>query len=201
MSQAPPAEIDSDELWRRITERPRPFNIVDLPQNGVDGKAVGSVAMVVLTQTEQQAVIAAADRWVRKFIAAEKTGTADKSEAYETLYSSRCAVETLSRAMRSTKDPTKPAFMGADVPGRLSNLFLPDEIAVLMREYLNTRQTLGPIVATLTDDEYPLWKERLKAGALLCPLAYLTSGATSELLLRLGADLMKLQTASTSPGE
>lgn len=201
MPQAPPAEIDSDELWRRLTERPRPFNVVDFPQKGVDGKAVGSVAMVVLTQTEQQAVIAAGDRFVRKFILTEKTGTIDKSEAYETLYSSRVAVETLARAMRNVKDPTKPAFMGADVPGRLSNLLLPDEIAVLMREYLITRQTLGPIIATLSDDEYALWKERLKAGALLHPLAFLTSGATSELLLRLGADLMRSQTASSSPGE
>lgn len=197
MSQAPPTDIDSDELWRRITERPRPFNIVPLPQKDASGKPVGRVAMVVLTQTEQQAVIAAADRFVRKFILAEKTGTTDRSEAYETLYSSRAAVETLARAMRKENDPTKPAFMGADVPGELSNRFLPDEIAVLMKEYINTRVSLGPIVATMSDDEYSLWKERLKAGALLYPLAYLTSGLTSELLLRMGADLMRSQTDST----
>jgi hypothetical protein len=194
MEQVPPQDIAPDELWRRITERPRPHRVIDLPQKDAGGKAVGRVAMVVLTQTEQQAVIAASDRWVRKFIASEKTGTMDRSEAYETLYSSRAAVETLSRAMRRDTDPTRPAFMGSDVPGLLSNHFLPDEIAVLMKEYLHTRATLGPIVSTMSDDEYALWKERLKAGALLYPLAYLTSGLTSELLLRLGADLMRSQT-------
>jgi hypothetical protein len=85
-----------------------------------------------------------------------------------------------------------------------SDVLTADEMAVLYRQYEITQSSLGPIVATMSDDVFSAWMAKIERGADDDSfLASLTLGAMTDLLIllvRAWRQQMGKPSPGTSPG-
>lgn len=162
----PPETIDASDLWLALTAMPRPHKVVPFPRKipGSD-EPVGELAIWPLTQEEQMASNAEADRFTKKLLKDPQK----KDEAnlgYEHTYANDVAVQVLYRACRDPKDLAKPAFPSpTDIRAKLST----DEIGVLFSVYSTVQFEIGPIVAGMTKGEREAWILRLEEGGSAFP--------------------------------
>ncbi len=200
MSEAPPQGIDPSDLWHQMTTMPRPHHLVDIPRVGADGKAIGQLAMVVLTNQETQAATAAAEKFTRKALreADAMPGKGEPTEGYETMFANRASIEVLVRSCRRLDNLNLPFFPGADAVAAKMTL---DEIDVLFAAYKAVRYELGPIAKSMTETEYNAWIDVLGKGASSVPLAPMTSDLRSLLLVRMARDLLTSRMDRSSLGE
>lgn len=191
----PPANIEPSELFRLLSEMPRPSQVVDFPRKiGPDGKPLPKMAIWVLTQEEQMACRRSAERLAQEHVKDGKKG----SLGYEELYSDAMFVEVLFRACRVEGDLSRPVF---PTPKHIRQTLSTDEIAVLFRNYMTVQLELGPIVATMTEEQMNAWIERLAEGGSAFPFDSWDSDVQRVLLLFMARLVVSLRTGTNSVGE
>lgn len=195
----PPENIEASELWLALTAVPRPHRIVDFPRNlpGTN-EPVGKLAIWPLTQEEQMASNAEADRFMKELL----KNPQKKDEAnlgYHHTFTNETAVQVLFRACRdpNSKNFEKPAFPS---PGLLRAKLTADEIGVLFNSYLRVQSEVGPIVAYLSDEEMDAWLERIGEGGSLFPLDSLSWEMREQLLRHSAFRLRSFLTDTPSAG-
>lgn len=141
----------------------RPYKVVDFPRNDENGQPIGKVAIRVLTQEEQLAASAAAEKVAREVLKEQNKDTF----GYERVYVDSVCVETLFRACRDPEDVKKTAF---PTPRDVRQNLTTEECAMLFRNYLTVQLELGPAIYSLSDEEAEAWIDRLAEGGSYAPL-------------------------------
>ena len=196
----PPSNVDPTDLFARLSKMERPSRIVDFPRTDpATGKALGQVAIVILTQAELMSCHTAAEEYAQAMLK-NPAHRASGSLGYEDLYRDGKVCEMLQRACRRVHEgkpipvPWFPTVQG------LRQFLIAPEIAVLISAYIDWQQESGPIVGSMTQDEMDSWIELLKEGASRLPLARLSSEARTDLLMHSVSRLRSYSTDSTSYG-
>ncbi len=193
----PPKDVSPSELWTALMATPRPWKVVDFPRvDPFTKEPVGQLAIWVLTQEEQIAASAEADR-VSKQLLKDPQREGDANIGYTNIYGNEATVQVLYRACRDAKDVTRPAFPSASV---LRKHLSVDEISVLAVLYMQVQASLGPIVASMTADEEKLWIGRLADAGDVFPTAVLSLREMEALLLSSAKQLVSFWTATSSAG-
>lgn len=188
----PPENIEPSDLWRLLQAQPRPHRTVDFPRVGPDGQPIGQVAIWVLTQEEQMACNAEAEKVARKLLKDGKRGDL----GYEALFNNEGAVQVVFRACRDPKDHKRPAFPGATA---IRESLTADEVGMLFEHYLTVQLELGPIVASLSSEELDAWVARIaEGGAFFFDL--LSRETQKTLAISMASRLATSPTGSTSAG-
>lgn len=189
----PPKDTGPSELWVRLQEMPRPSRVVDFPRKMPTGESVGQVAIWVLTQEEQMAAAAEAEKLAKRLV---KDGKREDL-GYEALYADAVCVEVLARACRVDGELKRPAFPSA---GQIRELLTVDEIAALFNHYLTVQLELGPTVARMSEQEMNAWVERLAEGGSAFPFDLLSSDLQKILVLFMARRLVSSSTDMSSAG-
>jgi hypothetical protein len=191
-------EMAPSELWLALQQIPRPTREVPFPRNipGTD-QPVGHVLMWPLTQEEQMAANAEADRWTKKLLA-DPQKKEEANLGYAHTYTNEVAVQVLVRACRDVKsEGTRPAFPSAN---QMRAVFSTDEIGVLFSQYCTVQSELGPIRAHMSKEEADAWIVRLAQGGSTFPLDSLSLGLQRTLVLTMASQLVSCWTAMSSAG-
>lgn len=193
----PPTDLNPSELWMALTKIPRPWEVVDFPRVDPITKApIGQLAIWVLTQEEQIAACAEADR-VAKQLLKDPQRQGEANIGYENLYYNESTVQVLYRACRDVKDVKRPAFPSASM---LRKQFSVDEISALAVLYLQVQGSIGPVVATMSAEEEKAWIGRLAEAGNVFPTSLLSPREQERLLLSMALQLVSFWTATPSPG-
>ncbi len=184
------------DYWLAITAVPRPSQIVDFPRKGADGKFLGELRIQVLTQEEQILCSAEAERFTKKAIKDLPKG--DEAQlGYQNVYNNSAAVEVLFHSCRRRDDAKEPFFPSRDA---IRKSLTPDEVGVLMMHYYTVQAELGPIVASMTDEQVDDIVARLGEGGSRFPLDLLSWDAVKTLAFIMACRLHNSVTATSLPG-
>ena len=164
------------DLWTAIMQMPRAHKLVDFPRK-VDGKPIGQVAIVVLTQEEQIQAAASTEAFTRKVIK-DMPKEGDARRGYDDVYSNHMAVELLFRCCKKSEDPKSNFFPTTHA---IQDHMTPDEVGVLVRAYMEVQSEIGPIMASMSDEEVEAWVKRLREAGSRVPLASLSLAALIDL--------------------
>ena len=191
------SELPPNQLWAEIMAVPRPHRLVDFPrQNPVTKAPFGQVAILVLTQEEQMAASASAERFTRQLLK-ESPKQDDAKRGYDDIYSNAAATEILFRACKRKEDLVSPFFPSAESIRRVMSL---DEVSILMNHYFTAQVEMGPIVSQISTEEIEAWIKRLGEGGSSFPLDFLSLDALKSLALSLACLLHKSSMSKSSPG-
>jgi len=189
----PPSDTSASVLWAKLQEMPRPSKLVEFPRKGVDGNPVGQLRIRVLTQEEQLICTDAAEKFAKARLKDGKRGEI----GYEDLFSNAMCVEILYRACRDESNLDKAAFPS---PKALQQQLTTDECDRLFAHYLTVQLELGPIIATMDEDTYNAWVERLAEAEGAYPLDLLSPDVLKRLAVTMAKQIMKYRTAASSVG-
>lgn len=195
----PKSDIHASELYARLaaeTEEDRPFEVVDFPRKGPDGEPLGKVAIWTLKQREILAAQAEATRKTREYIR-EKQQADERIEGFDRIFDNICATEMLVRFCRDPERRKIPIFPNGEA---VRALLTSDEMATLTSRYALTQLRLGPIVATMDDEEYEAWVTTIGEGGAAAPLHLLSWELRIHLLTRLARERWISRTANSSAG-
>lgn len=190
-------EISASDLWLALTALPRPHKKVPFPRNmpGTDDP-VGELAIWPLSQEEQMAANAEADRFTKKLLKDPQ----QKDQAnlgYHHTYGNETAVQVLYRACRDPKDISRPAFPS---PSLMRAKLSTDEIGVLFNQYCTVASEIGPIVAYMSNEERESWIARLAEGGSAFPFDSLSWEQQRNLVSFMASQLVSCWTAMCSLG-
>lgn len=197
MSQTPPDTIEPSELFLLLSSEARPHRIVDLPRKKADGSPIAQVAMVALTQEEHIAASATSERRTQDLLRNAIPKKDEAARGYTDVYNNIAVCEILFRACKKADEPTKNAFR---TPHEIQKLFTNDELGVMHHHYLTVCHEIGPIVATMTDEEVETWVRVLVEGASAVPLDCLSWDALTTLVTTMASRLHAYQTDNSSAG-
>lgn len=189
-------ESSKSELFILLSSAARPYRVVEIPRRKPDGSSV-SAAFVPLSQRDMILASVEAERETQRLLKGSMPKAGDAQSGYNDAYNNFAAVQILFRAMKKPDDPTKPLFMS---PSEVQDIFTNDEIGVMHHQYLTVKQELGPIVATMSDDEFEAVVTLLAEGGSATPLDFFSWGVLQTLVLRMAARLRKLETDASSVG-
>jgi hypothetical protein len=196
----PPDDVAEGELWQKLTQLPRPFELLDFPRRDPmdpSGQGmIGQVACWVLNQTELMASSAAADAYAKQLLR-DKQKRDEENLAYADIYKNAASVEVVFRAYRRPENLKHPAFPSTK---KIRDNFSSDEIAILTRNYLQVQRKLGPIVTYMSEAEMNAWLERLAKDGQLFPLALLDSDQLEDLLRHSARRLYPSSMVTSSAG-
>lgn len=197
MSHAQNDELEPSALWLALTTLPRPSREVTLPRNKPGSSVpVGSVLMWPLTQEEQMAANADADRFTKTLLKDPQK----KDEAnlgYHHTYTNELAVQVLHRACREIGKPERPAFPS---PSLMRQSLTTDEIGVLFASYCTVQAELGPIRAHMSREEEDALIARLVIGGSAFPFDSCSWELQRSLVLSMASRLADCWTAMSSAG-
>lgn len=193
----PPKTVAPSSLFQKLTSTRRPHRVTEIPRKGPDGEPIAEVALVVLTQEEMNVAAAEAERRTRKLLGADVPKKEEAHSGYDDVYNNLAAVEILFRACKDPSDLSKSAF---STPHEIQAALTTDEVGVMFHAYLTVQQELGPIVATMTDDQVEGWITVLAEGGSADPLGLLSWGALTTLARTMACRLHALQTDKSSDG-
>ncbi len=190
-------EMDASELWLALTALPRPHRVVPFPRNmpGTD-TPVGEIAMWPISQEEQMAANAEADRFTKKLLKDPQ----QKDQAnlgYHHTYSNETSVQVLFRACRDPKNLERPAFPS---PSHMRARLSTDEIGVLFNQYCTVASEIGPIVAYMSKEEREGFIARLADGGSAFPFDTLSWEQQRILVSSMASQLLDCWTAMCSLG-
>ena len=192
-------EVTPSALWLALTSVPRPTHTVPLPRVDADGKPVGDVVMWPLTQEEQMACNAEADRFAKALLKDPQK----KDEAnlgYQHTFSNEMAVQVLFRACRDPQGAPDFKRHAFPTPGHMREAFTTDEIGVLFNLYITVQSEVGPIIAHMSDEEYDAMVLRIQEGGSAFPFASLSWEAQTALVRFLVSRLVSCWTDMYSLG-
>lgn len=190
-------ELDASDLWLALTALPRPHKLVPFPRNlpGTN-TPVGEIAIWPLTQEEQMAANAEADRFTKKLLKDPQ----QKDQAnlgYHHTYSNEVAVQVLFRACRDAKNLERAAFPS---PTLMRQRLSTDEIGVLFNQYCTVASEIGPIVAYMSKEERESMIVRLADGGSAFPFDSLSWEQQRDLVSFMASQLLSCWTAMCSLG-
>lgn len=192
-----PPEMEMGELFRQLTQLPRPSKVVPFPRKDpITKEWIGGVAIWPLTQSELMSARAAADAYAKKLLK-DQQKTGEDNRGYEDIYKDAATVEVLCRACRNPKNLKEPAFPS---PKLARETLLADEWTVLSRAYLQIQRELGPIVDFMTAEEMNAWLVRLREEGSRFPLALLASEQLEDLVMHSASLAHASLTAKSSSG-
>ena len=183
-------ELSPSALWLALTALPRPSREIPLPRMGANGEPVGSVLIWPLTQEEQMASNADADRFTKQLLKDPQR----KDEAnlgYDHTFTNEMAVQVLFRACRDVTDIKRPAFPS---PLAMRSTFTTDEIGVLFNSYCTVQAEVGPIRADLSTEECEALILRLEEGGSAFPFDSCSYQAQRTLVLTMASRLVSCWT-------
>jgi hypothetical protein len=190
-------EMDASDLWLALTALPRPHTVVPFPRNLPGTTApVGEIALWPLTQEEQMASNAEADRFTKKLLKDPQ----QKDQAnlgYHHTYGNEAAVQVLFRACRDPKNLERPAFPS---PTLMRQRLSTDEIGVLFNTYCTVAAEIGPIVAYMSKEEREGFITRLADGGSAFPFDSLSWEQQRILVSSMASQLLDCWTAMCSLG-
>ena len=212
-SHGPVHGSDPVDVWAQVTTLPRAHRVVPFPRADIDGVSVGTVAMSVLTGDETHLANLNAENFMRKEykrVFGEMPKRDEVTDAQRDMAYSRVTREILFRSCKkagecvpdergvctTSHDAFVAFFPTIEAVGKLTT----DEQAVLMVHYMQTQAEVGPIHSAMSQEEMDAWVELLGKGGSRAPLASLSSGAASELLMYMASRLSNSRTDSCSPG-
>lgn len=188
MDNFPPRDSEPSELFAKLSSTEWPFELVDFPRKGPDGKPVGQVAMRVISAFDCEQAQADATKYVREKLRVEAVGLpgsrgpasfVESDHGYQELWNNELAVQLLSRACMRPNSPKVYAFAFAD---NLRNSVSADELAVLFNAFCVVKKNYGPISAELSEAEMEAWLDVLAEGGGRQGLAFFSLGALTDLL-------------------
>ena len=188
-----------DDIWARIISTARPHMVVPFPRiNSETGEAIAEMAMVVLTSEESAIVTADAEKKVRRILKDNIPGQGEARRGYDELFNTFVAEGLLYTACKNKEDLKRPFFPRKEAILQLLNV---DELAIMLNHYYTVQMELGPVIASLGDDEMAAWENRLlEAGT---KPAFLLNSCSLEVLkmlvLYLANRLKNSQTSNYLP--
>lgn len=191
----PPKGKTGSELFAKLAERPRPYEIVPFPaKRGTE--PIGSVRLQILTESEMHRARADAERTAKAMLNGQ-TRVGDLG--YEEIYRNELVIEMMVLAARDAEMPELPIFPTAK---HAREYVTTDEFGVLAVAYNALRREAGPIISEMTEEELEAWDRALTEGVKVGPLAFsqLSSEAKTDLILHLAARLKDLRTGNGSAG-
>jgi len=192
-----PEKLEPSALWLALTALPRPSRTMPLPRlkPGTD-EPIGEVLVWPLTQEEQMAANAAADKFTKELLKDPQK----KDEAnlgYHHTYSNEVAIQVLFRACRDAENEKRPAFPS---PSLMREKFSTDEIGVLFHGYCTIQSELGPIRAHMTNEEMEAMILRIAEGGSAFPFDSCSWEQQRTLVLSMASRLANCWTAMSSAG-
>jgi hypothetical protein len=197
---APTAEekqLDPTDLWIALTSLPRPSQEVTFPRCFPGTSTpIGSLLMWPLTQEEQMAANAAADRFTKELMK-DPQRKEDANLGYHHTYTNEVAIQVLFRACRDAKNIERPAFPS---PTQMRGGLSTDETGVLFSTYCTVQSELGPIRAHMTAEEADALILRLAEGGSTFPLDSYSWEQQRSLAASMASRLVACWTAMSSVG-
>lgn len=189
--------IEPTELWLALTSLPRPQRPLPLPRF-IDGSdtPVGEVIVWPLTQEEQMAANAAADKFTKELLK-DPQKKEEANLGYHHTYANEVAIQVLFRACRDPKDTARPAFPS---PNLMRKHFTTDEIGVLFHGFCTVQSELGPIRAQMTQEECEAMILRVAEGGSAFPFDSCSWEQQRSLVLSMASQLRNCWTAMFSAG-
>jgi hypothetical protein len=188
------------------SRKTRPFKVFDFPRAGEDGAPIGQIAIITPTVKEIMMWNLQVERDLQEMY---RSGGLDASsgERIAAVKQHMVMDQILSQAIRDPENLDVRPLGGIIKGGKAlkpSDVLTADEMAVLYRQYEITQSSLGPIVATMSDDVFSAWMAKIERGADDDSfLASLTLGAMTDLLIllvRAWRQQMGKPSPGTSPG-
>ena len=192
----PSDSVSPSELFLALTKVPRPSRVVDFPRRDANGKPLGELRIMILSQEQQMEASGEAERYTRKVLKdAPKSDEARRG--YDDVYSNAAACEVLFKACRDANDVTKPLFQTVQ---DIRKWLTADEVGLLMTHYFTAQAELGPLIASMSEGEVDAWVLRIREAGTLFPLDLLTSDMLKSLVATLASRLATFLMANTSSG-
>lgn len=184
-------EDDKENLYVKLTQMPRPHEIVPLPRLDKSGEPVGHVIMVILTAEENMLVKKAGGDRLRAWYKDQKKSELDLEVS--SVFNDLTSMEILYRVCRRIDDIDKTFFPSAKSIEKVLTL---DEIALLLNHYYTMMYKYGPRLDTMTEEQQVLWIKRITEDASVSPsflLNSLSSEALKNFTISLANQLKSLQ--------
>lgn len=198
LTKKPEAEpLSPSELWLALTALPRPSRELPIPRKkeGSD-EPIGHVRVWPLTQEEQMAANAEADRFTKTLLKDPQK----KDEAnlgYHHTFTNEVAIQVLWRACRDVNDVARPAFPS---PNLMRGTFTTDEIGVLFAGYSTIQGEIGPIRAEMSTEETEAIIFRIVEGGSAHPFDSCSWDQQRTLVHSMASRLVNCWTAMSSAG-
>lgn len=181
----PPEDVPASELFLAL-QQPRPSEVVKFPRKTLDGRAVGTVRILVLGMVEHDRARLAALEKVRKQhkLGIEETQSGMgkailEDAAAREILAIACVGETPVAGSEDSHAPRYPRiFPDAE---SLNKTLSADEVAVLWNCYRLVQTKWGPFEKSIGPGELTQWIRRLVEGGAEFPLQFLSSVPLEDL--------------------
>jgi len=186
----PPKDLSARELFIKLTETPRPSEVIDWPRKveDLDGNMVpvARVRIRVLTMRDHDEARLRAHLWLRE----ERKISADDMHgpSVREVYGDAVAREVLARSIVSEEpiegsDATgSPKYSRIFAAGKDLEKLTADELTCLFQAYQLVQEKYGPYEGNLASQaEVTAWTKRLVEGAALSPLSQASSHQLADL--------------------
>lgn len=196
----PPKDISAKDLFVKLTEAPRPSEIIDWPRKVErDGKLepVARVRVRVLTMRDHDEARLRAHSWLkdeRKMKAEDMQGPTVRE-----VFGDAVAREVLAKAIvhvtpiEGTEESGSPKYPRIFGEGKDLESITPDELVCLFQAYQLVQEKYGPYENNLASEaEVTAWVKRLTEGAGLSPLSQASSHQLAELNISLSRRVSSL---------
>lgn len=189
--------IEASDLWNALIAIPRPHRRIAFPRKipGTD-QPIGFVEMWPLTQNEQHAANAAADKFARDLMK-DPVKKEEVNLGFHHAYTNDLAVQVIYRACRDAENLDRPAFPS---PKLLREYLSTDEAGVLFSSYCTVQSELGPIRARMTQQEFEAMIIRIAEGGSSDPLDSISLELQRSLIVFTACRLVACWTDMSSHG-
>lgn len=198
VTKKPSAEpLEPSALWLALTSLPRPTRKLPLPRtNPETGEPVGHVLVWPLTQEEQMAANAEADRFTKRLLK-DPQKKEEANLGYHHTFTNEVAIQILWRACRNEDDAARPAFPS---PDQMRAVLTTDEIGVLFAGYCTVQSEVGPIRNDMSPEETEALIFRIAEGGTAFPFDGCSWEQQRTLVLTMASQVVSCWTAMSSAG-
>ena len=201
----PPSDIEPSELFRKLTEAPRPSDVIDYPRKDGDGNALARVRLQVLNTAEFDLARQKATEWFGKKFPNKDSRVIDTARE---MLGDRTAKEVLAIACISDKAITGSEETGRPLYNRLFSSandldeVTADELTVLWVAQQAVQYRYGPYEGNIdSEEQVNAWMQVLVEGATAVPLAALSWHQLTELIMCLAERAYSLSVILGSPSK
>ncbi len=195
----PPTNVSATDLFTKLLTS-KPSTLVDFPRNDPEsGAPLFEVALVIVSQADEMAINAGAEKTARKLMREDLPGKNETSLGYDELYKNAKAIELLFRACRHPEDISKPLFPSK---AAISDALTGDEVAILLNHYFTFQSQESLVIGALSEVELEAWIKKIAEGGSSSQyfLNTLSWEALKGLLIALAVQSQNLPMGSNSSG-
>ena len=185
----PPNDVVPSELWRKLSETPKPSEVIDFPRRDMRGRPIDRIRIQVLTMSEHDEARLRAHNWLKdRGIPTEEFDGPTIREVYgdavaRELLAMACVTED---PVKGTEERSVPLYGRLFRTGKDLEILTADEVLVLFTAYEMAQHKYGPYEGSIrSDDDVNAWTKRLVEGASAFPLAQRNWHQLVELIMSL----------------